>query len=392
VQRLGKWPVLAIVLLGLLAGATSPAAAAKGFVPAPGSPFSPGVSRPASVQLADLNGDGNLDAVVPDLFETRVAVLLGDGRGGLRPAAGSPFSALGRGGPIGDFDGDGKLDVAVALGTRFGSTVSVMLGDGEGGLHPAPAGEFPIDAPPSDLAAADFNRDARLDLAVLTDHATSVLLGDGQGGFSLAPGSPFSTGGNPFRVAVADFNGDGNADLAVVNTNPELNVSILLGEGNGAFSPAAGSPYLTGGVVVAVAAGDFNRDRIPDLAATNNNSSPDSLFGSVAVLLGDGGGGFGAVAGSPFFTHQDAVGGLALGDFNGDRKLDAAVGGANDVPVFLGNGKGVLRPMRGGPFPTGGQGPGFVAAGDLNGDGRSDLVSTNFGTNNVSVLLSRRGH
>jgi hypothetical protein len=397
VRRLVSWLILPLVLLGLLAGQTSAAAAAQGFVPAPGSPFPAGVSHLFSVKLADLNGDGNLDAVVPDGYGVNVSVLLGDGRGRLDAAAGSPFQAPGGAGPvaIGDFNGDGKLDVAI--GNQFTSSVSVLLGDGEGGLSPASAGAFPISGSASDLAAGDFNRDGRLDVVALSLSGASALLGDGQGGFSLAPGSPFPTGsgsgGDPFLMTVADFDRDARADLAVVNRNP-VNLSVLLGEGNGAFSAAAGSPYSTGGVVIAVGAGDFDRDRVIDLAATNNNSSPDSSFGSVAVLRGDGSGGFGAVRGSPFFTQEDAVLSLAVADFNGDRKLDAAVAGegADDVPVFLGNGKGSLRPMRGGPVPTGGGEPDCVAAGDLNGDGRSDVVVTNITSDDVSVLLSRRSH
>jgi hypothetical protein len=396
-RRLFSWLILPMVLLGLLAGQISAAAAARGFVPAPGSPFPAGVGFLFSVKLADLNSDGNLDAVVPDGYGLNISVLLGDGRGRLDPAAGSPFQAPGGAGPvaIGDFNGDGKLDVAI--GNQFSSSVSVLLGDGEGGLSPASAGASPLSGPASDLATGDFNRDGSLDVAALSLSGASVLLGDGDGGFSLAPGSPFSTAngsgsGEPFLMTLADFDRDAELDLAVVNRNP-VNLSVLLGEGNGAFSAAAGSPYSTGGVVIAVAAGDFNRDRVPDLAATNNNSSPDSSFGSVAVLRGDGSGGFGAVRGSPFFTQEDAVLSLAVADFNGDRKFDAAVAGegADDVPVFLGNGNGALRPMQGGPFPTGGGEPDCVAAGDLNGDGRSDLVVTNAASDDISVLLSRRG-
>jgi FG-GAP-like repeat len=388
-----------VVLLGALAGPVSPSIAAKGFVQAPGSPFSPGVSHLFSVRLADLNADGNLDAIVPDGYGLGVSVLLGDGRGRLDAAPGSPYEVHGGAGPvaIGDFNGDGKLDVAV--GNQFLSSVSVLLGDGQGGLAPASAQFFPINGPASYLEGGDFNRDGRLDVVALGLNGASALLGDGQGSFSLAPGSPFSTAGDdagsgqPYLLTVADFNRDEQVDLAVVNRSP-VGLAVLLGDGSGAFSAAAGSPYSTGGVVIAVATADFNRDRIPDLAATNNNSAPENPFGSVAVLLGRGIGSFSLAAGSPFFTQEEAVLSLAVADFNGDRRADAAVASeaADDIPVFLGNGRGAMRPLRGGAVPAGGQEPDWVAAGDLNGDRKSDLVVTNYVSNDVSVLLSARGH
>jgi hypothetical protein len=297
------WLILSALLLAGLAGQASTAFAAKGFTQGPGSPVAPGVDHLFSVELSDLNADGNLDAVVPDGFGFGVAVLIGDGAGGLHAAPGSPFNSPGGAGPvaIGDFNQDAKPDVAVS--NQFLDSVSVLLGDGQGGLAPAPVRWFAAGGPTSDLAAGDFNNDAMLDVAALTSNGASILLGDGQAGFSLAPGSPFSTSdgggsGSPFMAAVADVDRNTQLDLAVVNRNP-VELSVLLGDGNGGFSPAVGSPYSTGGVTIAVASGDFNRDRIPDLAATNNNSSPDSSFGSVAVLLGRGNGGFRAVPGPP---------------------------------------------------------------------------------------------
>jgi FG-GAP-like repeat len=398
VRRFVNCLVCAGAVLGVLFGPLPAALAAKGFVQAPGSPFSPGVAHLFSARLADLNGDGDLDAVVPDGYGLGISVLLGDGHGRLAPASGSPQQDPGGAGPveIADFNGDGKPDVAV--GNQFASSVSVWRGDGQGGFVRGSSQGFPVNGAPSDLAAADFNRDGKLDVAALTLNGASVLLGDGQGGFSLAPGSPFSTAadsggsGEPFLLTSGDFNRDAQVDIAIVNRNP-VGLAVLLGDGNGAFSAAAGSPYSTGGVVIAVATADFNRDRIPDLAATNNNSSPESSFGSVALLLGRGSGSFNVAAGSPFFTDQDAILSLAVADFNGDRRVDAAVAGegGNDVPVFLGNGRGALRPLSTGAVPTGGLEPDFVAAGDLNGDSRSDLVVTNYASNDVSVLLARRG-
>ncbi len=122
--------VSAGVLLGALAGPVPVALAAKGFVQAPGSPFSPGVGHLFSARLADLNGDGDLDAVVPDGYGLGISVLLGDGHGRLTPTSGSPLQDPAGAGPvaIADFNGDGKLDFAVS--NQFASSVSVWLGDG----------------------------------------------------------------------------------------------------------------------------------------------------------------------------------------------------------------------------------------------------------------------
>src|SRR5436190_1650441 len=157
VRRLVSCVVSGLVLLGGLGLCVSPAVASKTFVQAPGSPFSPGVSHLFSVRLADLDADGNLDAVVPDGYGLGIAVLLGDGHGRLAPASGSPYQVAGGAGPvaIGDFNGDGRLDLAV--GNQFSSTVSVLVGDGAGGFSPASSSGFPISRPASDLAAGDFN-------------------------------------------------------------------------------------------------------------------------------------------------------------------------------------------------------------------------------------------
>ncbi|MEK6287034.1 MAG: VCBS repeat-containing protein, partial [Acidobacteriota bacterium] len=206
----------------------------------------------------------------------------------------------------------------------------------------------------------------------------SILLGTGTGSFGAK--TDFSTGFAPASVAVGDFNGDGNLDLAVADrgdfesgTDPET-VSILLGTGTGSFGAktdfGTGSPFE-------VAVGDFNGDGNLDLAVANNNNT-------VSILLGAGAGSFGAK--TDFGTGIQPIS-VAVGDFNSDGKLDLAVAnyGFNGatVSILLGTGTGSFGART--DFVTG-SGPASVAVGDFNGDGKLDLVVANLRSNTVSIL------
>ena len=134
---------------------------------------------------------------------------------------------------VGDFNGDGESDIAIANHTN--SSVTVLLGNGDGTFTSAPSpatGGYP-----NSIAVGDFNGDGNLDLVTTNgDNSLTVLLGNGDGTFTAAPS--LAAGTRPQFAAVGDFNGDGNADLAVANAGDET-VSILLGHGDGTFSAAA---------------------------------------------------------------------------------------------------------------------------------------------------------
>jgi hypothetical protein len=137
------------------------------------------------------------------------------------------------------------------------------------------------------VSVGDFNGDGNQDLAVANEYSNSVsvLLGNGSGGFTAATGSPYSTGSYPVSLAVGDFNGDGIQDLAVANEYSN-SISVLLGNGSGGFTAATGSPFSVGSDPLSVAVGDFNGDGIQDLAVAN-------VYGyNVTILLGNGSGGF----------------------------------------------------------------------------------------------------
>jgi hypothetical protein len=241
--------------------------------------FQPAVNYPVgsgarSVTVGDFNGDGKLDLAVANLSDNNVTTLLGNGDGTFA-AAGN--YAVGTGAvsvAAGDFNGDGKLDLAVA--NFYSANVSVLLGNGNGTFQPLAFRTLPPGLHPSSIALGDFNADGRLDLAVGKSLGTnvSVLLGNGDGTFQDAVDYP--TGNVPYWVTVGDFNGDGKLDLAVANEGSN-NVSVLLGNGNGSFATAVN--YLAGGAPIALGAADFNGDGKVDLAVANEGTD------NVSVLL-----------------------------------------------------------------------------------------------------------
>jgi FG-GAP-like repeat len=282
-----------------------------------------------------------------------------------------------------DLNGAGGLDLAVA--NQGASNVSILLGNGNGTFG-APT-NVAVGTDPVAVVAADLNGAGGLDLAVVNENAqnpgdvgsVSILLGNGAGGFSNAAGSPITVGGAdgaPQAIAVADLNGAGGLDLAVVNEGAN-NVSILLGNGNGTFT--AGSSVSVGSLPQSIAAGLFNADAIIDLAVVNEGTS------NVSILLGNGTGGF--TPGSAVSTGA-APSDVGTADVNADGKADLIVANTdgNSVSILLGNGTGGFANATG--SPVGGlTGPEGTVAADFNADGKLDLAVANTGTTNLSILL-----
>ena len=234
---------------------------------------------------------------------------------------------------------------------------------------------------------ADFNADARLDVAVGTQTAgqrkVAVLFGNGSRTFS-APSYFGSFESTPTALGVGDFNRDGTLDLAAgggTNVPPGANnLSILLGDGRGGFSTP--TSFTVGPAPQSMSIADFNGDGFSDVAISN--SLPMGTDSTVSVLFGDGKGGFA----ERLPLKIGILGrGTGVADFNSDGTLDLVVANSasNTVSILLGDGKGHFTAKA--DFPVG-TNPRKLAVGDLNRDGRADIVTPNTGSNNVSILIN----
>ncbi len=279
---------------------------------------------------------------------------------------------------IADVNHDRFPDILVA--DAESETVTVLLGDGHGHFVPAHGSPFPAGHLPNDIGVADMNGDGNLDL-IIANHQTpyiSVLLGDGKGAFHPAPGSPVNVHSDPHPhgVAVQDFNGDGKPDV-VTDSWATNQIELLLGDGNGrlgtpgTFFSVGHRPYQR------LRSADFNKDGHPDVVTTNLDDD------TVTILLGDGKGGFYAAPHSPFHAGAKPWA-VAIDDLNknGNSDLviipyDRDVANASQIAVTIlsGDGRGGFTPMRGSPLPLSGcSGSHSVAIGDFEGGGYRDIV------------------
>jgi hypothetical protein len=313
------------------------------------------------VAVGDFNGDGKPDLATPT--QNGLNILLSDGTGkftlastlAIPPADGTLSLA------VGDFNGDTKADVAVVTTLRSAGTVSIFLGNGNGTFTTGQV--FAIGATfsrqPQGLAVGDINGDGKLDLVAVNggSNTISVALGNGNGTFQTPQSIPVPT--RPTAVAVADINGDGKLDLVVADGF----ISVLLGNGNGTFQPA--TTVTTNGQTVAVAIADFNGDGKLDLAAADYSDN-----GVSEILLGNGDGTFQSA--SQVFCGIGALS-IATADFNGDGKTDLVLAdlGNDDVCVLTGKGDGTFQAEIYGVDTA----PSGIAVADFNGDGKTDWVA-----------------
>jgi len=332
--------------------------------------FAPRVAYPVSsntstVESGDLNGDNNIDLIVPNGSFLSIYFGNGDGTFIQMPDVDVSLGGSATDVAVEDLTGDLIPDLAVAMN---GFSVLTFQGDGLGNFSFSQV--LFTTGLPSQITVADFNGDALEDLAVATSGNVNLFLAASL--FSYGAMTPIAAGTVPIDLIAAELNGDSNLDLAVQNRDSH-DLSILLGTGSGTFNLAQTIVQLSGtGLEGQLLCDDFNGDMIPDLLSTNSSE--------VIWIKGLGDGTFDPP------IHAGGGGKISIGDFNTDGNKDFASSSeySNSISFYIGTGSGSFAEI---PMIVGSPDPQRFIIADINHDAFPDIASSSGSTFAFYVLM-----
>jgi hypothetical protein len=343
---------------------------------------SSGVVAPMSIVVGDFNGDGKLDLATAELVGSgsaqvaTVVLQLGNGDGTFQtptavctgPYSGFVFGGEGLALATADLNGDGKLDLVFV-----GNLIGIYPGNGDGTFSSTPTYYQPMSPGEGGLAIADFNSDGKPDLAVYGE----ILLGKGKGTFQGPPTVLLPN--SAAEAAVGDFDKNGTQDVAAISVNSATSLYVLTNDGTGTLTLA--HTYTLQQPSYAIATADVNGDGNLDLIVAG--ADPSTELWSYSVLLGNRDGSFQP----PVFYAQNVQSAFAstivIADFNHDGKLDLVIPTYQTVAVLLGKGDGTF----GAPAYLYDGGPASIVSADFNGDGELDIAAA--GSFGLAILLGK---
>ena len=230
--------------------------------------------EPTGITLADMNGDGALDLVVAENVTSSVAISLGNGDGTFQPPHAFAVGGLATAVAVGDFNGDGKMDVAAtvyAVADGQAGDIAVLLGNGRGKLGAATL--YPMGAMPSAIIARDADGDGKLDLAAISKDGNCLTTLGGNGDGTFAAGVSYTVGSQPSALAETTF---GNSRALLVADFSSGAVTFLRESKSGKLNGSRSFP--TGAGPGHVVLDDFNHDGVTDAAVTNGIAETVSVF------------------------------------------------------------------------------------------------------------------
>jgi hypothetical protein len=365
------------------------------LVPAPTSPVTVGQGS-GQVLLADINRDGHLDLITQHLLSSQIGLLAGDGKGRFAKFDGAPLRSSYQPGAIaiGDVNNDGILDLGVTSRDEEAEYVRILMGDGSGRFMPVAGSPFTASAPmksykPS-IRLVDINKDKNLDVVAANRRRNTIeiLFCDGRGRVSLSSIVKLEPGFNNYSFALGDIDGDEDLDLVTASFDTDAEpgrLAILNGDGMGNFKEDHGSRSSVPSGFRVITLADMNGDRHLDVVSING--------AELSVLLNQASGKFTPAAAIQLRLGMPAFA-VVVADINRDKIADlvvATVGHTapyrSKIAVLFGDGRG-FTPAPGSPF-TAGPGAYNVAVADVNKDGKLDIAASSFESDGITIMLGR---